>query len=220
MLAAIVLAALWSGTPGVKDAERRTVGRLAAFDARDAALPKPDLVGQAVVATEDSRFYSHHGIDTVGVLRASIGRLRGVGEPGGATLDQQLAKVLYTPTPHGLATKVEQLVLALKLEATYPKARILEMYLNAVYYGHGYYGLPAASHGYFGRSPAQLGWGQASLLAGLVQAPSAYDPLRHLDRARQREQHVLDRLVSTGVLSNAQARAAYEAPLGLVNGTA
>jgi membrane peptidoglycan carboxypeptidase len=144
-----------------------------------------------------------------------LGPLRGGGDPGGATLDQQLAKVLYTPTGSGLPAKLEQVELALKLDAKYSKAQILEMYLNAVYFGHGYYGLPAASRGYFGRSPAALNWPQASLLAGLVQAPSAYDPLRHLDLARARQAHVLDRLTHTNVLTPTQAASAERAPLDL-----
>lgn len=89
------------------------------------------------------------------------------------------------------------------------------MHLNAVYFGHGYYGLPAASRGYFGLAPADLSWTQASLLAGVVQAPSADDPLANLGRAKSRQRHVLDRLVVTHVLSAADANAAFAAPLHL-----
>lgn len=217
LLGAVGIGGLWPLTPSVGDAEARITTRLAQLHGRDAhALPVPDRVGQALIATEDSRFYAHHGIDVVGITRAVLGPLRGnSGDPGGATLNQQLAKVLYTPTGSSPIVKVEQLELALKIDAHYSKAQILEMYLNAVYFGHGFYGLPAASRGYFHRAPADLNWAQASLLAGLLQAPSAYDPLRHLHLARARQGHVLDRLVQTHVLSAGQAAAAAQAPLYL-----
>jgi membrane peptidoglycan carboxypeptidase len=102
-----------------------------------------------------------------------------------------------------------------KLEARYSKQQILEMYLAAVYFGHGFYGLPAAARGYFEVAPSRLSWAQASLLAGLVQAPTAYDPYTHLDLARSRQRHVLDRLVATRVLTSGEADAAFAAPLGL-----
>lgn len=216
-LALGAVAVLWPLTPSVADAGTRVDRLLATHgDHPLAALPADDRVGRAVVATEDQRFFSHHGIDPTALLRVMWSAVRGgSADAGGATLDQQLAKTLYAPGPGGLAGKVEQVELALKLDHHYPKQQLLRMYLSAVYFGHGYYGLPAAAAGYFGRSPAALDWGQASLLAGLVQAPSAYDPLTHLARARARERHVLDRLVATGVLTRGQAAAAYAAPLHL-----
>jgi penicillin-binding protein 1A len=215
LLPLIVLAALWPLTPSVADAEQRVQARLAAHSAQDlGALPRPDRAAQALIATEDSRFYTHHGIDLQGVVRAAIGFAQGSRDPGGATLDQQLAKNLYTSD--SLLAKVEQVELAVKLEARYSKPEILEMYLAEVYFGHGYFGLSAASRGFFDRAPADLTWGQASLLAGLVNAPSAYDPLTHLRRARQRQRHVLDRLVAVGTLTRAGADAAYLSPVHLV----
>jgi penicillin-binding protein 1A len=179
-----------------------------------ARLPVPDKVGRAVVATEDSRFYSHPGIDPLSIVREARSLVTGNQDPGGATLDQQLAKLLFAPGGSA-ARKVEQAELALKLDAAYAKPTLLRFYLSAVYFGHGYYGLPAAARGYFGRSPRTLTWAQASMLAGLVQAPSAYDPYVHYALAKSRQAHVLDRLVATGVLTRAAARAAYRAPLGL-----
>jgi membrane peptidoglycan carboxypeptidase len=206
---------LWPLTPSVADAESRIGTRLASHGARDpGVLPRPDKVGVAIIATEDSRFSSHHGLDALGLLRAAGTALGGSRRDyGGATLDQQLAKNLYTD--NSLAAKVEQVVLSFKLEASYTKGQILQMYLAEVYFGHGYYGLGAASRGYFGTAPSALSWAQASLLAGLVQAPSAYDPYRHLDLARSRQRHVLDRLVATRTLTSAAAAAAFRAPLVL-----
>lgn len=168
----------------------------------------------AIISTEDSRFYSHHGLDVVGIGRAAATALSGSKQDaGGATLDQQLTKNLYVTG--GWLAKAEQIELSFKLEAEYSKSQILEMYLSAVYFGHGFYGLPAASRGYFGVAPADLSWAQASLLAGLVQAPSAYDPYRHRELSKSRQRHVLDRLVATHVLQADQADAAYSAPLAL-----
>lgn len=96
-------------------------------------------------------------------------------------------------------------MLSFKLEAQYTKNQILEMYLSEVYFGHGFYELTAAARGYFGVAPARVTWGQASALAGLVQAPSAYDPYRHLALARSRQRHVMDRLVATKTLTVQQA---------------
>ena len=97
----------------------------------------------------------------------------------------------------------------------YHKAQILDMYLNAVYYGNGYWGDAAAARGYFGTTPASLDWAQAAMLAGLPQAPSAYDPLEHYALAKQRQRHVLDQLVVNHYLTRRQADAAYAEPLDL-----
>jgi membrane peptidoglycan carboxypeptidase len=106
-----------------------------------------------------------------------------------------------------LSARAAEVVLALKLDRTWSKQQILRMYLDNGYYGHGFYGLTAAAHGYFGVRPADLTWAQASVLAGLFQAPSAYDPIAHPDAARARQAHVLDRLVAVGALTRAQADA-------------
>ena len=221
-LAAVVVAALlgvavlWRLTPSVAGAGQLVRAHLSAFDSPElVALPKPDRVGQALIATEDSRFSQTPGIDPVSTLRASLAVMTGNIDTGAATLEQQLAKNLYFPQDDGLVVKVQEAELALQLDAHYSKNDILRMYLADVYFGHGFYGLPAAAHGYFGVAPARLNWAQASMLAGLVQAPSAYDPISHLSRGRLRQRHVLNRLVATNVLSAAQADAAFAAPLRL-----
>ncbi|MCW2525866.1 MAG: putative Transglycosylase, partial [Pseudonocardiales bacterium] len=119
------------------------------------------------------------------------------------------AKLLYTGEHSGLLVTAEESVLAFKLDTEYSKREILAMYLDAAYYGHGAYGVETASHTYFGLDADQLSWGQASLLAGLVNAPTAYDPTAHLHLARERQAHVLNRLVATHVLTRSQADAAY-----------
>ncbi len=172
-------------------------------------------MGQAVIATENSRFSSDFGVDVVSLFRTVAGRFTGSRDTGAATIEIQLAKNLYTPGRSNIVAKVEQVELAFKLDTRYTKDEILRMYLGGVYYGHGFYGLADAARGYFGTTPARLTWGQASMLAGLVQAPSAYDPYLHLDLARQRQRHVIDRLVATHVLTAAQGDAAFAEPLRL-----
>jgi membrane peptidoglycan carboxypeptidase len=196
---ALLLGAGWVLTPGVGDA-----ADLAAHSAQPLTGPVPAKVAAALTATEDSRFAHTPGVDPLGLIREPLGAVTGRDE-GGATLEQQLAKNLYGDGASGLTAKAQALVLAIKLDRSWSKAQILRMYLDDGYYGHGFYGLTAASHGYFGETPAQLTWAQASLLAGLFQAPSAYDPVVHPGAARARQQHVLDRLVATGSLTRAQA---------------
>ena len=209
---------LWALTPSVADLSERVTDRLVAHGVVEpGVLPVPDRVGQAVVATEDSRFYRNHGVDLPGALRGLLGAIVGNTDAGGATLDQQLAKILYTPNRADVIAKIEQVILAVKIDHSYSKSHILRDYLASVYFGHGYYGLSAAAYGYFGLTPAQLSWAQASLLAGLVQAPTAYDPITHYNLAKQRQHLVLNRLVATGVLSRSQADGAFAAPLGIVD---
>src|SRR2546421_3039808 len=221
LLAVIALAVsavmgLWPLTPSVTSAPALVTRILDTHGARHlSALPVPNRVGEAVIATENSRFSSDFGVDAVSLFRTLAGRFTGSRDTGAATLEIQLAKNLYTPGRSDVVAKVEQVELAFKLDARYTKDEILRMYLGGVYYGHGFYGLPDAAHGYFGTAPEWLTWGQASLLAGLVQAPSAYDPYTHLDLARQRQRHVIDRLVATHVLTAAQGEAAFAEPVRL-----
>jgi membrane peptidoglycan carboxypeptidase len=182
--------------------------------------PVPPRFAAALIATEDHRFYSEPGIDLFAVARVGWSYLSGQGDQGGATLYQQLAKVLYTPGRTGPAAEAEQVALAVKLYLTFTPAQVLRMYSSVVYFGNGYYGLSAASCGYFGVPPRAMSWPQAALLAGLVQAPSLDDPLRYPANARAREEHVFARLVATGKLSPAAARAALAVPVARLTGRA
>jgi penicillin-binding protein 1A len=149
-----------------------------------------------------------------GAARAGLAALHTSGDPGGSTIAQQLAKELY-PAGSGLSGTLEQVGLGLKLSLSYSKPQILEMYLNAIYYGNGYWGYVTAARGYFGVSPSELTWSEAAMLAGLPQAPSAYDPVLHFALAKQRQRQVLDQLVANQILTAAQSDAAYQAPLHL-----
>ncbi len=201
-------------TPSGSDAEAQVRTLAAAHGTVDSAGAVPPLFARALIASEDARFYSDHGIDLQGLLRAASTALHGGVDQGGATLDQQLAKQLYTAGQGSIGDKVTQMAVAVKLDASYSKAQILEMYAATVYFGAGFYGLPAASCGYFAVPPSRLTQGQAAMLVGLP-APSNYNPITNMALARQRQRHVLDRLVAVGALTPQQAAADYAAALQL-----
>lgn len=216
VLAAVGFAALLYFTPSVSTAPARVQAILAANHAPSDHGVVPTKVGEALLATEDSRFYHDPAVDPRGALRGTWGALSGNSGAGGATIEMQLAKMLYTPGRSDLLSVLEQVALSFKIDEHFTKTQTLAMYLNAAYFGDGAYGITDAALHYFGVPAAQLSWGQASLLAGLVQAPSSYDPRGHLSLALQRRQHVLDRLVATGTLTQAQANQAAAAPLNPV----
>lgn len=194
--------------PGVGDAKQRVALILSSHGGQATRLPVRNKVGQAILAVEDSRFFAHRGVDAQSVVRALV-RWRSSEDQGGATISQQLAKTLY-PRRHGsIWGKAEEVGLGLKLEQRYSKDEILQMYLNAIYYGAGHWGVEQAAQGFFGKTADQLDWAEASFVAGLPQAPSDYDPFQHFDRARRRQRHVLDRLVATKVLTGPEADAVY-----------
>jgi membrane peptidoglycan carboxypeptidase len=177
--------------------------------------PVPRYFAQALVATEDHRFYSDPGVDPLALARVLAARVTGHQDQGGSTIDQQLAKNLYTSGRSGLFTEIEQVVVAIKLNMTYTRADILRLYAEVAYYGHGYYGLTAASCGYFGKPPDRLTVVQAAMLAGAVNAPTYDDPLVYPAQARARLVHVIDRMAAVGYLTKAQQAAALKAPLDL-----
>lgn len=177
--------------------------------------PVPQDFAKALVATEDHRFYTDPGVDPLALGRVVGAKITGKQDQGGSTIAQQLAKMLYTPGSSGFATEIEQVTLAMKINMTYTKAQILQMYAEVAYYGHGYYGLEQASCGYFGHPAAELTLVQAAMLAGAVNAPTYDDPLAYPKQARSRLVHVLDRMESVGDLTNAQEQQALNTPLGL-----
>jgi penicillin-binding protein 1A len=206
-------AALMLVTPSVSNATA-----LARAQARERHEPFPGPVvpvrfATALISTEDHRFSSEPGVDPFAIGRVLLAGLTATGDQGGATLYQQLAKLLYTTGRTGFGAEAEQVALAVKLKFSYSTQQILRLYAEVAYFGHGFYGLAEASCGYFGRQADQLSWPQAALLAGLVQAPSAYDPLDHPVLARSRQQHVIARLVATGALTARQAATALAVPL-------
>ena len=166
---------------------------------------------QATLAIEDANFYQHRGFDIRGIARAAWANLRtGETVSGASTITQQLVKRMLLTDEQTYIRKVREIVLASQVDATYPKDRILEMYLNQVYYGNQAYGVEAAALSYFGKSAKDLDLAEASILAGLVQLPSRYDPVTNTPAALARQRQVLDQMVRLGHVSPEQADAAAE----------
>jgi len=173
----------------------------------------PSYLPKAFIAIEDRRFYSHHGIDPLGILRAAVANIlhRGVSQ-GGSTLSQQLAKNLFLTQERTLQRKLQEAELALWLERKYSKAEILELYLNRVYFGSGAYGVEAAAQRYFGKSAKHVTLAEAAMLAGLVKSPSRLAPNRNPDGAEKRAQTVLAAMADAKFITEAQAQAAIGHP--------
>ncbi|HLC09458.1 MAG TPA: PBP1A family penicillin-binding protein, partial [Methyloceanibacter sp.] len=176
----------------------------------------PPYLAKAVMATEDRRFYRHFGVDPIGLVRATFRNAQaGAVVEGGSTITQQLAKNLFLRPDRTVTRKLEEVVYAVWLEQRFSKDEILELYLNRVYFGGGTYGVEAAARHYFGKSARFVSLSQAALLAGLLKAPSRYAPSRSVRRASARVDEVLDNMVEAGFLTEAEAKAAAQAPLRL-----
>lgn len=174
------------------------------------------VLRDAVIATEDRRFYSHFGLDLRGTIRALLSNVQAGGVvAGGSTLTQQLAKNLFLTPERAMRRKMEELILALWLEARLSKDQILELYLNRVYLGAGAYGVEAASQRYFGKPAANVDLAEAALIAGLLQAPSRFAPTNDLERANRRAATVLRLMVETGKITDEQAAEARTHPARL-----
>jgi penicillin-binding protein 1A len=173
----------------------------------------PPYLPKAFVAIEDRRFYSHFGVDPVGLARAALANLlrRHVSQ-GGSTITQQLAKNLFLTQERTLWRKMQELVLALWLERKLGKPEILELYLNRVYFGSGAYGVEAAAQRYFGKSAGQLKVAEAAMLAGLVKSPSRLAPSRNPNGAERRAQAVLTAMAELGFITEAAAKTALAQP--------
>ena len=175
----------------------------------------PKVLQDAVLAAEDQRFYQHHGIDDRGILRAVIANLvEGQTVQGGSTITQQLVRNAYPDLrDRSLIRKVKEASLASQLENRMSKQQILEAYLNRVYFGSGYYGVEAASRGYFGKHAADLSVAQAATLAGIIREPERANPRTAAQRATQRRDTVLQQMVKLNMLSPEQAATADGTPM-------
>src|SRR5690242_7752942 len=177
----------------------------------------PSYLPKAFIAIEDRRFYSHHGVDPTGILRAAVTNLlhRGVSQ-GGSTLTQQLAKNLFLTQERTMARKLQEAELAIWLERKYSKNEILELYLNRVYFGSGAYGVEAAAQRYFGKSARNVTLAEAAMLAGLVKSPSRLAPNRNPEGAEKRAQTVLAAMADAKFITDAQAQTASAHPANSV----
>ena len=168
----------------------------------------PQTYIDAVLSVEDSRFVHHHGVDPLSIARALWADLRsGTLAEGGSTITQQLAKNLYFTQERSFIRKAAEMFMAFRLEQTYTKDEILELYVNSIYFGDGYYCVRDASEGYFGKEPGEMTDYESTLLAGIPNAPSVYSLTANPDLAEQRQQYVLRQMEKYGYLDAQEANA-------------
>ncbi|WP_457621346.1 penicillin-binding protein 1A [Persephonella sp.] len=176
----------------------------------------PDFVKNAFIAIEDRTFYTNIGIDPIGIMRAAVmNLLSGRIVAGGSTISQQLIKNLFLTPERSLSRKVKEMILAIRLNRVYPKDKILEMYLNQIYLGHGAYGVESASQVYFGKHVWELDICEAAVLAGLPKAPSRYDPYKNIEGATERRDAVLQSMLEEGYIDINTAKRCFEQPITL-----
>ena len=168
----------------------------------------PKVMQEAVLAIEDARFYRHSGVDYLGVARAALAQFNKAKSQGASTITMQVARNFYLSTEKTFTRKIYEILLALKIERQLTKPQILEVYMNQIFLGQRAYGFAAAADIYFGKPLADLTVAEAAMLAGLPQAPSAYNPVSNPKRATRRQQYIIDRMESNGFITEEQAIAA------------
>jgi len=174
----------------------------------------PLYVREAFISAEDRNFYRHFGIDPVAVLRALVANVkeRKITQ-GASTITQQLARNLFLTPERSFKRKLKEMLLAIKIERTFSKDKILEMYLNYIYLGQGAYGVEAASRIYFGKHVKDLTLDEAALLAGLPKAPTKYNPFRNPERVKERRNYVLQRMYEDGYITKEELQRYSSMPL-------
>jgi penicillin-binding protein 1A len=175
----------------------------------------PKTLTQAVIATEDARFFEHPGLDYIGMLRAAWTNIRHGGRKveGASTITQQLARSLFLSSERSYERKIRELILAYKMEAVSGKEQILETYLNQIYFGQGAYGVGSAAHSYFGKDVRDLTLAESAFLGGLPKSPSRFSPFTAYELAKKRQEHVLSRMEEVGFITQAEREAAVHEKL-------
>ena len=171
----------------------------------------PEMYLNAVVAVEDHRFEQHFGIDLIAIGRAAWNNLTTWSlREGGSTITQQLAKNMYFTQEKSFIRKIAEMFMAFRLESSYTKDEILELYVNSIYFGDGYYGIKEACEGYFHTTPDQLTKAQATMLAGLPQAPANYQLSDGYELAKKRQKQVLEAMVEQEIITEKEMRTIYK----------
>ncbi len=179
----------------------------------------PRSLVDAVLTMEDRKFYEHWGVNLLSVFRAAVSNvLAGRIVRGGSTITQQLARALFLTQEKSYVRKMKEALLALEIERTYSKDKILEMYLNQIYLGHGAYGMESAAETYFGKNVADLSLAESAMLAGVIRSPAAYSPIANPERALRRRAVVLEAMVDEGKITRREAGQANNSPLGIKRG--
>ncbi len=199
------------------DDEEQIAARLHAEENRtEVKLDKvPQDLVNAFIATEDQDFYKHHGVNFKGIARAVFYNIqsRDLTGQGASTITQQLARNAFLSFDKRWERKLKEIIIAFKLESAYSKDEILSMYMNKINFGAGAYGVQAAANTYFGKNVEQLDLAECALLAGLPQSPNAYNPFQYYDRAKKRQEMVLNNMLKCGYIDAAQAQAASQEAL-------
>jgi len=195
----------------------RVLGRFTLEKGVPVPLAKiPKFLKDGIVAVEDARFYSHHGIDIQGITRAFWVDVFSMSlKEGGSTITQQVAKNLFLTPEKSIKRKVKEMMLAIKMEKQLTKEEILDLYLNRIYFGHGVYGVEMAARTYFGKHVSELSLAECALLAGLPKAPSQYSPYVNYNKAKARQYIVLNRMVDEHFIKKEEMLEAYQTPLQL-----
>ena len=168
-----------------------------------------NFLAQAIVSVEDARFYKHKGFDLIGIARAVFVNVEaGEIQEGASTITQQTVKNLFLTSDQTFSRKAQELVLSMNMEKDFDKEKILEIYLNVIYFGSNFYGIYDAAQGYFGKEPADLTIAECAMLAGLPNAPSLYSPYVDFHLAKQRQLVVIDAMEKAGVISKKEAESA------------
>lgn len=168
-----------------------------------------NFLAQAIVSVEDARFYKHKGFDLIGIARAVFVNVEaGEIQEGASTITQQTVKNLFLTSDQTFSRKAQELVLSMNMEKDFEKEKILEIYLNVIYFGSNFYGIYDAAQGYFGKEPADLTIAECAMLAGLPNAPSLYSPYVDFHLAKQRQLVVIDAMEKAGVISKKEAESA------------
>jgi penicillin-binding protein 1A len=173
----------------------------------------PKVMQQAVLASEDARFYEHSGVDMKGVVRAGLAQFNRSRSQGASTITMQVARNFYLSSEKTYTRKIYEMLLAFKMESVLSKDQILEVYMNQIFLGQRAYGFASASEIYFGKSLKDISTAEAAMLAGLPQAPSAYNPINNPDRAKSGQLRILDRMFDNGYITAAQREQARAEPL-------
>jgi penicillin-binding protein 1A len=179
----------------------------------------PDIMKKAVLAIEDDRFYTHSGVDYIGIARAALHNLRSNSTQGASTITQQVARNFFLSSEQTFKRKIYEILLAWKIEQNLSKDQILEIYMNQIYLGQRAYGFASAAQIYFGKPLSDISVAEAAMLAGLPKAPSAYNPVANPKRARLRQQYILQRMHSLGHISDAEYDQAKDQVLKIKTGS-
>ena len=166
----------------------------------------PETYINAVISVEDHRFYKHSGIDVIAIGRAVVNNIKTMSfAEGGSTITQQIAKNEYFTQEKKMTRKIAEVFMAFKIEKNYDKDEILELYINTIYFGNGYYNIKDAAMGYFGKLPKDMTDSECIMLAGIPNAPSVYAPTENPDLAKQRQKQVMLKMIKYGYLTEEEA---------------